>query len=192
MWGEEQAVEKAPQFRTRIGAPCKLYLWTLNVENVGGGRQPAPLGLAHARRIATSTPNQVTERSLTMRVSSLFVSAVSVALAAFTIAGCSSNGNSAAFAPLASAAASGHRSVSSSGTNLLAMTTIAKITPSRRAEHWKMGMMPNSPCSPWPMCQYFAYLDICGLCPDPELDLSIYEEERGRPIRSNVEYADRL
>jgi hypothetical protein len=111
-----------------------------------------------------------------MRVSSLFVSAVSVALAAFTIAGCSSNGNSAAFAPLASAAASGHRSVSSSGTNLLAMTTMAKITPSRRAEHRKMGMMPNSPCSQWPMCQYFAYIDICGLCPDPELDLSIYEE----------------
>ena len=30
------------------------------------------------------------------------------------------------------------------------LTTIAKITPSRRAEHWKMGMMPNSPCSQWP------------------------------------------
>jgi hypothetical protein len=110
-----------------------------------------------------------------MKVWSLFVSAVSVALAGSMIAGCSSNGSSAAFAPPASAAASGHRS-DPSAANLLAMTTMAKIAPSRQRKHWKTRMVPNSPCSPWPMCMYFAYDDVCGLCPNPELDLSIYEE----------------
>ncbi|MGA8099391.1 MAG: hypothetical protein WB810_12125 [Candidatus Cybelea sp.] len=107
-----------------------------------------------------------------MKISSLFASALGVALAASIIAGCTSNGSSPAFAPSSSAAASGHGAVSTSAARLLAMTTLAKIAPSQHAEHGEARIKPDGPCTPWPLCEYFAYFDVCGFCPDPVMNLS--------------------
>ncbi|HEY2475946.1 MAG TPA: hypothetical protein VGI19_14245 [Candidatus Cybelea sp.] len=107
-----------------------------------------------------------------MKISSLFPSAVGLALAASIIAGCSSNGSSPAFTPAASVAASAHGAAITSAGRLLAMTTIAKVTPSQYAGRLKTPMMPNSVCSPWPMCLFFDAYNICGFCPGPEFDLS--------------------
>jgi hypothetical protein len=107
-----------------------------------------------------------------MKITSLFASAVGVALASTISAGCSGNAGSATFAPPSSPTVSGHRAAGASASRLLAMTTLAKITPSREAERFGTHAMPNLPCSPWPICMYFAYADVCGECPDPELTLS--------------------
>jgi hypothetical protein len=105
-----------------------------------------------------------------MKISSLFPSAVGVALAASIIAGCS-NGSSAAFTPASSAAASAHGAANTSAARLLAMSTLAKVTPSQHAGHLKTPIMPNG-CVRMPMCMYFDYYAVCGFCPNPELDLS--------------------
>lgn len=117
-------------------------------------------------------PSQAIEWSLIMKISSLFPSAVGVALAASLISGCTSNGSSSAFTPGSSPAGIGHVAANTSPAALLAMSTLAKVTPSQHAGRLKTPMMPNSRCSPWPICMYFDYYNLCGLCPDPEMDLS--------------------
>jgi len=107
-----------------------------------------------------------------MKISSLFAPALGVALAASIIAGCTSNGTSPAFAPPASAAASGRGAVGTSAAGLLAMTTLAKIASSQHAEHGKARIKPNGICSPWPSCLYFDYENICGFCPNAVMNLS--------------------
>ena len=107
-----------------------------------------------------------------MKISSLFAPALGVALAASTIAGCTSNGSSPAFAPPSSAAASGRAAVSTSAARLLAMTTLAKIAPSQRAELGKARIVPNHFCQPWPSCAYFDFADLCGACPNAVMYLS--------------------
>ncbi|MGC2404900.1 MAG: hypothetical protein WA431_00630 [Candidatus Cybelea sp.] len=107
-----------------------------------------------------------------MKISSLFPSAVVVALAASIIAGCTSNGSSPAFAPPSSAAANGRGAVSMSAARLLAMTTLAKIAPSQHAEGGKVRIVPNHICEPWPACIYFDEPDLCGACPNGVMYLS--------------------
>jgi hypothetical protein len=111
-----------------------------------------------------------------MKLSSLFASAMGIVLAQSIIAGCSSNGSSAAVAPPVSAAARGQGPVSTSADHFLAMTTMAKLPSSPHAEHLKTGMMPNHGCEPWPMCLYYAYYQLCGACPNPEQTVSDFTD----------------
>ncbi|MFZ0032772.1 MAG: hypothetical protein WAK84_12965 [Candidatus Cybelea sp.] len=107
-----------------------------------------------------------------MKISSLFAPALGVALGASIIAGCTSNGSSPAFAPPSSAAANGGGGVSTSAAHLLAMTTLAKIAPSQRAEGGKARIKPDGICNPWPACLYFDYENLCGFCPNAVMNLS--------------------
>lgn len=111
-----------------------------------------------------------------------FLSAVGVVLAASIIAGCSSNGTSAAFAPPAPAVAAGHGTASTSAASLLAMTTVAKITTLRQAQHMQTSVASPLGCvegKDWLWCQYWQFDGCPPYCTNPVMyisdDYDIYE-----------------
>lgn len=122
-----------------------------------------------------------------MKISSLFPSALGIALAASIIAGCASNGSSAAFTPASSAATSGQGAANTSASRLMAMTTLANMGASQRTKRGKAPigsgeMSPFDPhhihCQPWPLCIHFdnppLHRPLCESCPgpDPQMDVS--------------------